>query len=141
MALLGIELPIGSNRLARDICRKVDKIRRARVPNLEESLLPLPARFQAGEPIIRAPLAGREYARPALHYGFRKRKVGVLDRIDLEVVEAGECFNCRPEADKSFHKRDKGGKVENGVAGAMVGLKPVEIKKALEGQNRAQNGR
>jgi hypothetical protein len=67
------------------------------------------------------PLAGREYARPAQHYGFRERKLWVLDRIDPKVVEASEGFDVRPEAGESFHKRNKGRKVENDVPGRWWG--------------------
>jgi hypothetical protein len=130
VAVLGVKPPVSSNRLTGNIRRKVDQVSRARIPNIEENLLPLPARFKDGEPIIRAPLAGSEYARPALHYGFRKREFWILNRIDPEVIELSRGFDGRPEADESFHKRNKRREIENCVAGKMMGLKLVEVKKA-----------
>jgi hypothetical protein len=55
-----------------------------------------------------------------------------LDRIDPEVVEAGEGLDDRPEDDETFHKGNKRGKIENGIARKMVGLKFIKVKEALE---------
>ena len=45
VAISRIVLPVGSSRLAGDIGRKVDKVNRSRVLDIEESLLPFPARL------------------------------------------------------------------------------------------------
>ena len=45
----------------------------------------------------------------------------VLDRIDPEVVETGEGFDGRPEADETFHERNKGREIKNCIGGEMVG--------------------
>jgi hypothetical protein len=87
VALLGVVSPIGSGGGAENICRQVDEIGGAGIPNIEEGLLPRSAGFQAGELVKGAPLAGRNFARPALHNWLGKRKLGVLDPIDPELVK------------------------------------------------------
>ena len=43
MAVLRVESPVGSGGSAREIRRKVNEIGRARIPDIEKSLLPCPA--------------------------------------------------------------------------------------------------
>lgn len=132
MALLRIEPPVGSRGFAGNVSREVDEIRRAGVPHIEESLLPGPARFQTGEFVEGAPLAGRDYARPTLNNRFGFRKLLVLNRVDPEIIEAGEGLNSGGETDKPLHERYVGGEVKDGICREMMGLKFIEIEEAPE---------
>ena len=94
--------------------------------------MPGPARFETGEPIKGAPLAGRNYASPALDGRFGVRKFFILDRVDPEIVEASKSIDGRKKADEAFHERDIGRKIKDGVGRKMVGLEFIKIKKAPE---------
>jgi hypothetical protein len=133
MALLRIEAPIGSGGDVGNIKRKVYEVQGTGVSDVEEGFLAGPARFQAGEFIEGAPLAGREDARSALNdrlgvQGF----FYILDRIDPEVVKTCRSVHCRKETNEAFHEGNERRKVKNGIARKMVGLKFVKIKKAPE---------
>jgi hypothetical protein len=121
MALPGVESPIGSRGGTGNICRQVDEIIGAGIPNIKESLLPGSAGFQAGELIEGAPLAGRKYARPTLYNGLGERKLGVFDRVDPEVIKMGEGFDGRPEADETFHEGNIRRKVKMALPGRWWG--------------------
>jgi hypothetical protein len=51
-----------------------------------------------------------------------------LDRVDPEIVKPNKSFDGGPEADIYFQERYKRGKMENGVAGKMMGLELIKIK-------------
>jgi hypothetical protein len=94
--------------------------------------LPFPADFEAGEFVIWALLARRDYARPALNDGFREWYLRILDGVDPEVIESGKNLDGGQEADITLHKRDKSREIEDGIAGKMMGLEFVEVKEAPE---------
>jgi hypothetical protein len=90
MAIPRVQLLVSSSGITGNISRQVDKVRGTGVLHIKESLLPFPARFKAGEFVIRALMAGRDYARPALNNGFGERYLQILDRVDPEVVKSGK---------------------------------------------------
>jgi hypothetical protein len=89
------------------IFRKVDKVFRATVPDVEERSLPGPDRFQTGELVEAAPLAGREDAAPAPNERLGVRKILILDRILPEVIEKGKVICRRSDTSVSLHESSK----------------------------------
>jgi hypothetical protein len=55
-----------------------------------------------------------------------------LDQVDPKIIEASKGVGSREKTDKTFHKRDIGRKVKNGVAKKVMRLKLVEVKKPVE---------
>jgi hypothetical protein len=129
VAIPRVELPINFRGGAGNVCRQVDEIGVAAVPNIEEGLLPSATGLQTGEFEERTPLAGCKYARPALNDGLGERELLILDRIDPKIIEASKGLGSRKEADEAFHKGNVGGKVENGIARKVMGLKRIEVEK------------
>jgi hypothetical protein len=76
VAVLRVELPVGSGRSAGKICRKVDEINWPKVSDVKESLLPSPAGLQAGRSVEGAPWRGVIMHAPHCTTGFGRGRSG-----------------------------------------------------------------
>jgi hypothetical protein len=115
-----------------NICREIDEVFWAAVPNVKEGSLPGPDGVQTGEFVKVALGTGRQDATPAPDRMFGVWEFSILDRILLEIVKVREVVNRRSDTGVSLHERGEGRKVKDRVARKMVGLEFIEVKEAPE---------